>query len=422
MKARDKLGGDPLALDALAASLLVPRRDNLVPRPWGGSWIHTHKGLPAPAAAAAAVFGEAFELAASDADPEAAAYPSRLRLDDGTEHSLPELLARHGERLLGSDFLARHGPAFPLLPKILDVKELLSVQGHPAGHTEVYIIIDCEPGATLRLGFNRDVDPAALARDLSAGLEAQRALLALLGDRVDPHRLQAAAAAWFADRGAAGVSAELTALLPGEAPPARAERLLVELKERYWQLLDVMNAIPVERGQVIYNATPARYLRAPGQLPSAEVHALGNPERREILALEIRRPGPTFRAWDNVRFPLRPVNVAEALAALNLSATTPEDFVRERKPERPGLAVSVDTEFFRVEHLEPAPGSAIDLPAASPHSLHVLSGAVGIERAATGVLTRLGRGDSALVPFEFGPYRVTADEPAEVVRVLLPAD
>jgi hypothetical protein len=98
---------------------------------------------------------------------------------------------------------------------------------------------------------------------------------------------------------------------------------LTALRTAYWDTLERLNAIPVAAGQVIYNATPARLTAVSGQPASAEVHALGSPEGRAVLALEIRRPGPTFRAWDNVRFPLRNLDIDAALAALNLQATSP---------------------------------------------------------------------------------------------------
>jgi len=64
---------------------------------------------------------------------------------------------------------------------------------------------------------------------------------------------------------------------------------------------------------LIYNANPEAVSAATGRSRSAEVNALGNPQGKGFLALEIRRPGPTFRAWDHVRFPLRPIDVDKTL-------------------------------------------------------------------------------------------------------------
>jgi mannose-6-phosphate isomerase class I len=427
--ARSALRGDRQLLDRLAAALVRPERDNLVPRPWGGQRISAFKRLPHSPTVGALPFGEAFEISAFNADDEAGRFPSRLRFADGSSLDLPALLEAQGEALLGADFLRRHGPCFPLLPKTLSVKELLSVQGHPAGNTEVYVIIDAEPGATLRLGFKRDVDAGEMAALLTRGLALQRELLERLGKSIDADRLQALIAPWFAAREAeAGhlrqrlandlESAELA------ADTTDIEDIVARLKQTYWHVLDCMNEIAVEPGQVIYNATPQRLLAANGAKAAAEVHALGNPEGKEILALEIRRPGPTFRAWDNVRFPQREVAVQAALDALNLSATRAEEFLCERKPVagRFGTFVSVDCEFFRIEHLLPKPGRDVEVPAAGPHALHCLAGAVTVADAGGSPIGELSQGESALVPVGVGAYRLQAIAAAEIVRVTLPED
>ncbi|MGD8340826.1 MAG: hypothetical protein PVH89_08590 [Gammaproteobacteria bacterium] len=415
------LGGERRILEALASSLIRVEPDNLVERPWGGDWIKPFKRMPADAGSGRMQWGEAFEIAAFDDDPESARFPSVIRFDDESTLELPTLLRAQGEALLGQDFVDRYGRCFPLLPKTLDVKELLSVQGHPAGNTEVYIIIDAEPGATLRLGFSRDISPSELKRNLSRGLERQGALLAMLGRSVDPASVQSRVAPWFArrDQDATRLSAWIDETFGRRA--GEAGEILTELKALYWETLDLMNAIEARPGQVIYNATPGRLLEGPAQA-SAEVHALGNPEGREILALEIRRPGPTFRAWDNVRFPQREVGVEAAIDALNLRATRPEEFDRDLEPVagREGAFVSVDCEFFRVEHLKPEPDLAVDVPASAPHSLHCLAGAVEVFTDDGRPIGRLERGESALVPIGVGDYRVVASTSADVVRVTLP--
>jgi mannose-6-phosphate isomerase class I len=422
-KALEDFRGDGSQFTGLASNLLRVAPDNLVERPWGGDWIKDFKAVAANAGSASVRWGEAFEISAFDGDDEARRFPSRVRLDNGSFIDLPALLEAQGEQLLGEAFVGRYGSCFPLLPKTLDVKELLSVQGHPSGHTEVYIIISSEPGATLRLGFSRDVDAAEMTSALTRGIEQQGALLALLGDAVDARAAQEKIAPWFAARDA-DISA-LSAWLQDSVPEGidTASTLLGDLKELYWRMLDSMNAIPVKPGQVIYNATPNRLLARTGGVASAEVHALGNPEGLEILALEIRRPGPTFRAWDNVRFPIREVDIAAAIDALNLSATRPEEFLVERQPVpgRDGAFVSVDCEYFRVEHLMPDSGRQVDVPSSAPHSLHCLEGAVEFATDGGRAVGRLERGESALVPVGVGAYRVAATAPAEVIRVSLPA-
>jgi mannose-6-phosphate isomerase class I len=412
------LEGDRTVAAELAECLLKPQRDNLVERPWGGNRLCALKRLPS----AGRPIGESFEISADDGDDEARVHPSVLALADGSTITLPALLAVHADTLLGEEFVRQHGRRFPLLPKLLDVVELLSVQAHPPGNTEAYVVVDAEAGATIRLGFAVDIDAGLWTAKLANGRHAQRQLLELIGaDSAD--ELQALLPPWLARRSAQ--PAELETALRGRLADARAwsevEARLAILRETYWAVLDSLNAIPVKAGDVIYNANPARITAASGKPPSAEVHALGNPEGRSVLALEIRRPGPTLRAWDNVRFPLRDLDIEGALDALNLEATRPQEFIVEPKPLRPGVRRSVDGQYFRVEHLEPASKLAIDVPASAAHCLHVLTGRVQLHRRGGGVLGTLESGESAFVPARVGAYRMFAeDEPASVVRVTVP--
>ncbi len=389
--------------------------------------MHEFKGLAGSVSEARGLpIGESFEIAADDTDTEAREHPSVLPLGDGSEIGLPELLEAHAELLLGADFVARYGRTFPLLPKILDVAELLSVQGHPEGNTEVYVVIAADEGATIRLGFAVDVDAAALERQLTTGRAAQRRLLDLC--RAGSAReLQNALQPWLATRtgDVADVEQAVRPMLTKARAWSGAAETLAALHRLYWEVLDLMNAIPVAAGQVIFNANPARIVTAAGRAASAEVHALGNPEGRELLALEIRRPGPTFRAWDNVRFPLRDVDAASAIAALNLRRTRPEEFLVQTRPVpgRPGVSVSVDTEQFRLEHLQPTRIGAVSVPVEPPHCLHVIEGEVGVYATDGTCVGRLGRGSSAIVPLGVGAYRIaTENESATLVKVGLPID
>jgi mannose-6-phosphate isomerase class I len=322
--------------------------------------------------------------------------------------------------------VARYGPRFPLLPKTLDIRELLSVQGHPEGCTEVYVIIDAEPGATIRIGFSADVDAAALREELTAGLDRQRELLACFAAGLDAQALQNVIGPWLASRSATTASLEpsLRDRLIDRTAWAKVAALLTELKTLYWRVLNGLNVIPVVAGQVIHNATPARLLAGTDRLSTAEVHALGNPESREILALEIRRPGPTFRAWDNVRFPLRNVDVGAAINALNLKRTIAADFIVEPRalPGRPGVYRSVDSEYFRVEHLRPTRGAPVTVPRELPHSLHAIAGEVTVITEEGRDVGRLARGESALVPVGVGAYVIRTQTSAELVKASVPIE
>ena len=424
-EAQALLNGDRETLVRVASRLLKPLKNNFVERPWGGTRIREFKRLaplPDQRAATGMGLGEAFEISAYDGDLEARRYASRLRFADGSELSLARLLDRRPKELLGSEFTERFGACVPLLPKTLDVKELLSVQGHPEGNTEAYIIIEAEPGATIRLGFREDMDPEPFKNELIEGRRQQEIVLSLLGEAQDPDEFQVLVAPWLARRDV-GVEEIASSLHSVDQRRDEIARRLEALKRLYWRVLDSMNAIPVSAGQVIYNANPARIVAATGRSPSAEVHALGNPEGKEILALEIRRPGPTFRAWDNVRFPIREVDVHAAIDALNLSGTKADEYLVVPTPiaGRTGVLCSVDSPSFRVEHLRPKPSSPVDVPAEPPHCLLAIRGRGRFLNREGLTIGDLDRGESAVVPIGVCAYRVEcADADTEIIKVSLP--
>src|SRR6188474_872413 len=212
--------------------LLKPRRDNLVERPWGGDRLGAFKNLSVPADRR---FGESFEISADDGDDEARLHPSVLELADGSTITLPALLAVHADALLGDEFVRSYGRRFPLLPKLLDVAELLSVQAHPPGNTEVYVIVDADPGATIRLGFAVDVDAVTLTAKLAGGRHDQQRVLELLGtDSAD--ELQASLKGWLARRTArpTELRSALVERLPDATTWAEVDARLMSLHETYW--------------------------------------------------------------------------------------------------------------------------------------------------------------------------------------------
>ena len=92
---------------------------------------------------------------------------------------LSRILRTQGRQLLGSHFSAEKDPAadFPLLIKLIDAREQLSVQVHPddryareregqQGKTEVWYILDAQPGAAIYYGFERPVSRETFARSI----------------------------------------------------------------------------------------------------------------------------------------------------------------------------------------------------------------------------------------------------------------
>ena len=80
--------------------------------------------------------------------------------------SITEYIEKQGKEVLGKN--AQKFEYFPILIKFIDAKGDLSVQVHPDdkyalenegeyGKTEMWYILDCEEGASLYYGFNRDI-------------------------------------------------------------------------------------------------------------------------------------------------------------------------------------------------------------------------------------------------------------------------
>ena len=92
--------------------------------------------------------------------------------------TLAELVAKHGEALLGIDYPQT---GFPLLWKFLDAHRVLSVQVHPddarasqlvppdRGKTEAWVVLAADPGSVLYAGLIAGVDREKLTRAIEAG-------------------------------------------------------------------------------------------------------------------------------------------------------------------------------------------------------------------------------------------------------------
>lgn len=83
-------------------------------------------------------------------------------------NELNELLEVYMDELVGEKTFARHKEQFPILIKFIDANDWLSVQVHPddelakkrgldGGKTEMWYVMECEPGAELISGFNRKI-------------------------------------------------------------------------------------------------------------------------------------------------------------------------------------------------------------------------------------------------------------------------
>ena len=113
--------------------------------------------------------------------------------------SLPEALRRYGRSLAGTHSSNRDLAKFPLLVKLIDAEDSLSVQVHPGddfariheageyGKNEMWYVVAARPGAKLIAGIRPDVDPRQFAAALAAGcaLDMLQALPVRPGDVIN---------------------------------------------------------------------------------------------------------------------------------------------------------------------------------------------------------------------------------------------
>jgi len=128
-------------------------------RLWGGTKLKDVFGKPI----ASNITGESWEISAVPGDV------SMVSNGELKGRTLQELINAYKSDLLGKSVVERFGNRFPILIKFIDAKQDLSIQLHPNdelaktrhnsfGKTEMWYIMDADPGAQLIVGFNKDVE------------------------------------------------------------------------------------------------------------------------------------------------------------------------------------------------------------------------------------------------------------------------
>ncbi len=169
-------------------------KPHLSEKVWGGSRLVERYGKDA---SATVQLGESWEVADL---PE-----GQSRTDNGwlVGTTLGELTARWGVALVGT---RSRTDAFPLLVKILDAQDDLSIQVHPGpdncglfegarSKDECWLVLDVEPGASVLHGFSRATNAEEFGRAVEAGnvMELLRRVEVKPGDllRVEPGTVHA---------------------------------------------------------------------------------------------------------------------------------------------------------------------------------------------------------------------------------------
>jgi mannose-6-phosphate isomerase len=124
-------------------------------RIWGGTKLQDDLGkkIPTPTT------GESWELSAVEGNV------SVVKNGAFAGKPLTELLEQYPDEILGTAVHQRFGKQFPLLFKFLDAREDLSIQVHPNdelakerhnsfGKTEMWYVMQADPGSRIIVGFN----------------------------------------------------------------------------------------------------------------------------------------------------------------------------------------------------------------------------------------------------------------------------
>jgi len=143
-----------------------------VERVWGGRQLESVYGrtLPDPNLP----YGESWEIADRE---DAQSIVSDGPLAGATLH---ELWTARRDEIFGGGYDAH--PRFPILVKVLDARDKLSIQVHPPARlaaklsgepkTEMWFIADCDPGAKLYIGLKRGVTRADFEKAIASGTVA----------------------------------------------------------------------------------------------------------------------------------------------------------------------------------------------------------------------------------------------------------
>lgn len=138
-------------------------------RIWGGEKLRNRYDRIPPADKPV---GESWELSGLEGDVSVVVNGNLA----GNE--LNELIEVYMGELVGDRVYNKYGEEFPVLVKLLDTQHLLSIQVHPDdelaaerhnayGKTEMWYVMDAEPGAYFYLGFNRAVSQEEFLQRLS---------------------------------------------------------------------------------------------------------------------------------------------------------------------------------------------------------------------------------------------------------------
>lgn len=150
-------------------------KPRLKERLWGGTRLGSIMGKKLPEGKK---IGESWEVSGVQGDLSAVANGFLKG------NNLQEIIEIYMGEMVGERVFAKYGDEFPVLIKLIDAHDVLSIQVHPDdklaaerhnayGKTEMWYIIDCEPGASLYVGFNHQVTESEYLDAVAGGTVAE---------------------------------------------------------------------------------------------------------------------------------------------------------------------------------------------------------------------------------------------------------
>lgn len=137
---------------------------------WGGNKLQAYKGIPC----SNDPIGESWEVSA---------VPSSISIVSNglyAGQNLNNVIKENPDKILGESVAKQYNNQLPLLLKLIDAKKDLSIQVHPDdkmamrqhgkfGKTEMWYIIDAQPGSYLYAGFSKQIDKEEYYRRIADG-------------------------------------------------------------------------------------------------------------------------------------------------------------------------------------------------------------------------------------------------------------
>ncbi|MBZ4669891.1 MAG: manA [Oscillospiraceae bacterium] len=250
--------------------------------------------------------------------------------------SLSKYIEQNGREILGEN--CKKFDDFPILIKLIDAKDNLSVQVHPDneyalkvegeyGKTEMWYIVDCEEDASLIYGFKEKISK---------------------------------------------------------------EEFLERIKNN--TLLDVVNSVPVKKGDVFF-------------IEAGTLHAIG----KGILIAEIQQnSNTTYRVYDYGRLgndgKPRALHVEKAAEVTNLFPANPHPAGEKIDCGGHEESLLASCDYFTVKSIEVKTIAKFDADKKSFHSILVLDGYVKLNY--DGKEMKISKGDSIFIPAGMGEYSI----------------